>query len=210
MNDLPTGSNISIPLIIEDVKLFGGVTVLRCIYFSIESDDPSPGWTLYLSRVRLPFFLLGLEGIILTPPLEDGTGRPRFNSASDIRRLYEFVERDKEHRFIISTNPIWLPDVMRISHGSHDPRGTVLRISPELFSASLAYDRGTQSLDSMIEFYLGLRNEVEISQEETQAWAVWNREVIAEAVEHYPKNREYVLDYRDRDSGRGHTPRRGE
>jgi hypothetical protein len=75
----------------------------RCTYFSIECDRPSPGWTLSLSSAHIPFHMLGLTGVVLSPP----GSTHEFSSTDDIRRLFDDVEEHELRIERVRTEVAW-------------------------------------------------------------------------------------------------------
>lgn len=58
-----TKQNITVPLIVDAVRNFDGLEMVRCMYFSIETDLPFPDWHLSLGKFQIPVILVGLSAI---------------------------------------------------------------------------------------------------------------------------------------------------
>ena len=73
MNSPSPQDQITIPVIIDDVKKLENFSMSRCTYFSIQCDTPSPGWTLTIGNISTSFLMMGMSGIIYSPA--DGSDR---------------------------------------------------------------------------------------------------------------------------------------
>ena len=84
----------SIPVILDDIRKYDRCYMSRCTYFimesdlSVESNALSPNWMLVMQALNVPFYLLGLSGIIWKP-LGDSYV---FDSPDSIRDLFDAID----------------------------------------------------------------------------------------------------------------------
>jgi hypothetical protein len=180
-------SHQAVPVIVDDVKQHTRFAMTRCTYFSIECDQPSPGWTLSLNRAHIPFYMLGLSGIVLSPP----GNNHEFSSAPDIRRLFDDIETN-EHLFV-DINDLWLPN--ECFPDSELARGAVYRVGPRLFDLAFQF---RHDLLPQHEFEMLARefsHEVSFSTGETEAFQHWSNEQIMIASEQYHQKTSLALEW---------------
>lgn len=116
--------NITVPLIVDAVRNFDGLEMVRCMYFSIETDLPFPDWHLSLGKFQIPVILVGLSAIIIT----DSSMGNVFTSKKRIDDFFRTVEEDLG--LTVSTNDIWFP----VSHMSEYPKpNSLFRVELSLF-----------------------------------------------------------------------------
>ncbi|MHC4359021.1 MAG: hypothetical protein ACYSTQ_09520 [Planctomycetota bacterium] len=84
----------TIPIIIDDIKRYDKFRMSRCTFFSIAYDLPSPDWVLELEDSSIPFFLLGLSGIIWKPMGK----RKIFDACDSIRPKRSATGKTRSHR----------------------------------------------------------------------------------------------------------------
>jgi hypothetical protein len=96
----------SVPVLIDDSKNYPNFEMTRCTYFTIECDEPSPGWVLGLREKKIAFHLISLSGIIFAPSLEKMT----FDSQEEIEKTFTTIE-DHPSLFI-DINDVWLPNFL--------------------------------------------------------------------------------------------------
>jgi len=177
----------SVPLIIDDVRKNPDFPIVRCSFFTIENDMPSPDWRMTLSNHRVSFHLLGLSGVIWKP-----TKGTTFNHPARIDELFEIIERDPElHIGIID---IWFPDWL---FGEHVKRGDVYRVSEDLFRMGYLFRRDRISKEEFLEFCHKFRDNIRISAKEAESFRKWSATQIESAKEAYPKNRDLALKWRE-------------
>jgi len=182
-----TESHQAVPVIVDDVKRHPGFLMTRCTYFSIECDQPSPGWTLSLKNAHIPFYMLGLSGIVLSPPGNEH----EFVSASDIRELFDHIEAH-DHLFV-DVNDLWLPNAC--FPNDEIERGAVCRVGPRLFDLAFQF---RHDLLPRQEFELLARefgHEVTLSRRETEAFRAWSDGQIATAREQYHQKTSFALEW---------------
>src|SRR5438128_569735 len=86
----------TIPIVIDDPAgegISGPDRLIRCVYLAIDAVQAAPGWNLGLGDLRIPFFMLGLSGIIYMPAQLAGSApSPEFRNADDVERTFTAVE----------------------------------------------------------------------------------------------------------------------
>lgn len=180
-------SETDIPVIVDDVKINESFPITRCMYFSIECDEPSPNWTLGLNQADIPFYLLDLSGIIFKPMGED-----QFLSPASIDGLFELIEGNES--FFVDTNEVWFPNHIF----SRTPeRGDVYRIPHGLFFLAMQFQRQSLAYVDYLSKSREVNDRLRLSELETKAFLGWEKKIRGEAREGYPKNRELVLQLKD-------------
>lgn len=174
----------TIPVIVDDVKTYPDFEMTRCTYFTIESDTPSPDWILGLGNLDIPFYLLGLSGIIWKPVKGDF-----FDNPDLIEKLFNAIEEGPG--LYIDVNDIWLPNYLFYS--SKSKRGDVYRIGEELFNKAYLYREDRISKEEFLMFCEKLEEELYFSEKEAYSFRRWGKDQIAMAKQIYPKNRELEL-----------------
>lgn len=177
----------SIPLIIDDVRKNPSFPIVRCSFFTIENDIPSPDWTMTLTSHRVSFHLLGLAGVLWKPMR--GT---KFNDPARIDELFEIIERDPElHIGIVD---IWFPDWL---FDKHAKRGDVYRVTEDLFRMGYLFRRDRISKEEFLEYCHRFRDGIRISVRETESFRKWSAMQIESAKAAYPKNGDLALKWRE-------------
>jgi hypothetical protein len=97
---------LTVPVVVDNLPRATRLDLARCIYFVITNDGPSSDWYLTFDPPEtIPFFMLGLRGIIYRPISADPNAEftdPRF-----LERLIDAVEGHEE--FSVETEYLWLP-----------------------------------------------------------------------------------------------------
>jgi hypothetical protein len=147
-----------VPIIVDGLTRTGdGGTTLshdlaRCLYLSIQADDPSPGWHITLAGRPFPFLMVGLEGILYAPSATD----TEFVDANQIDDLIATIEQaaggvlrvDLQSLFIPT---IWLDSACRFSEQPNPlERGSVFRVDVKLLSVAWQYLIGTVDIDDLL------------------------------------------------------------
>ncbi len=175
----------TIPIIIDDIKRYDKFHMSRCTFFSIAYDLPSPDWVLELEDSSIPFFLLGLSGIIWKP-----MGKKKvFDSCDSISQLFDKIEEHPE--LYVDTNDIWLPN--RSFKDLPHKRGFVYRVKVKLFTEALRYREDQISQKQFLASCSGLKGSVSFSKKETDSFRKWTTEQVEEARELYPKSKGLAL-----------------
>jgi len=174
---------LSVPVIVDDVKRSDGLDLTRCIYFQIESEDSLAPWTLGLNGVRLPFLMLGLAGIILAPI----GGATEFGSPQEFDDLLSFVEnrelRAGEAGLSVEVADLWLPNWILEQRREGIVRGDVLRIGHELFRLAFSFRSGRTGWEEFQRNAHNLTSPVEFSERESRVFRTWAKIEISRASE---------------------------
>lgn len=184
----------TIPIIIDDIKKHPTFQMTRCTYFSIEADEPSPGVILTLRDRQIPFYLLGLSGIISEPLTNMNIRLPFFNSPTLIDELFDLVEENPS--LYIDVNDIWLPNFL-FNIDLHQ-RGYVYRIGNKLFNHVYQFRLNKISEEYLFEVCEELKTSITFSEIETKAFTEWNKKVISFAKENFPKNPDLQLKWKEK------------
>ncbi|MBW8041340.1 MAG: hypothetical protein FVQ85_15250 [Planctomycetes bacterium] len=180
------GISERVPIVIDDVKRLKTFSMSRCIYFSIECDSPSPGWTLRIRNRKIPFLLVALSGIILEP-IDGGL----FRTPDKLEQLFENIEKDSDEGIYVDTNDLWIPNF--IFDRKNLKPGSVYRVAFKLFKA--AYDFRNQILSQ--QEYVGQCKKygwkARYSASETKALGLWQKKHIDETKERHEKHPELTL-----------------
>jgi hypothetical protein len=176
---------LHIPVIIDDVKKYDNFDMTRCVYFTIESDLPSPNWLLTFEGKNIPFYLLGLSGIIFKPFGE----KDIFDSVDLIDDLFDSIE--KNISLYVDTNDIWLPNFLF----KRQERGQVYRINNNLFLKSYLYRDNKIPESEFISYCKEIPDGLHYSLTETKIFHDWMMKQIEEATRIYPKNKNMELNW---------------
>jgi len=186
-------SVLTVPLILDAALQTTAEQIARCVYFTIEADEPAGGWFLeFGGRLRLPFLLIGLQGIVHRPISAD---HPEFTEAWLLDELIEIVESREE--LYVNTEYLFLPTALLkaawAGHGrsSEDDEtgpvpGAVFRVSHSLFVDAFRAARGGASVEELVALGRDVREEgdtplVRYSPDETRGMRDWT----AKQVERY-------------------------
>lgn len=178
--------SVKVPIVIDDVKRLRTFPMSRCIYFSIECDNPSPGWTLSIRNRKIPFLLNGLSGII-TEPIEGGL----FHTPDKLEQLFEHIEKDSNKGVYVDTNDVWLPNSV-FDHKNLKP-GSVYRIPFSFFHAAYGFRNQIISQKELLSQCKKLKWKARYSASETKALALWQKKQIDETKERHEKHPELTL-----------------
>lgn len=193
MDYLADTANVSIPVMIDDVKRdLESFEMTRTRFLLIESTEPEVGLTAAASEVRLPAFLLSLSGVVYRPSESSDT----FNSAKQIEELHETVEASE--LLEMESDELWLP-TSPIDEVRSEPKfGDVFRVALPLFRLSMSFGRDGVTLASFLEQANSMRQQVTYSDVETSAFRDWYQQQVEEAEVNYEKQlgRDSVLDWK--------------
>ncbi len=193
-------NHTTVPVVVEDVKSYPGFQFTRCLYFTMESEEPSPGWMLRIEAADFPFTMLGLSGIVQAPSFDE----PQFTSPDQLEDLIVAVEaRDALY---VSIADIWLPNALFNSAG-HGERNAVFRLAVGLFSLAFEYRHARLSTRRFVVSVADLPNSIRYSPEETRAIGAWATRQMDLARERFPKNRERALRRGETEGDSGQQPR---
>ncbi len=165
MRAMQTGDDVSIPVVVDDVKSTRDFPMTRCTYFSVECEHPSPDWVLAMPELGLPFLMLGLSGIV-TQPSED---HPLFDTPERFEDFYSNVEQHKD--LFVDSNDIWLPN--SLFRAGSAKRGDVFRIGLGLFERACGYRYDAVDFDQFTRIVRELDEPPRPSPEETRALHDW-------------------------------------
>ncbi len=162
----------SVPVLLDSISDNGGEPLARCIYFHIEVEETLDEWGLGPEGASIPFLMVGLAGILLSPsPTE-----PRFR---DVGQLMDLINRIEAHDGrSVETADVWFPArLLPLRRGIH--RGDVLRVERKLFLIATRVRAGGWDL---VEAFANAPREgaIEISPEETRVFADWSKIWISE------------------------------
>ena len=183
----PKGPAATVPVIVDSVKISEQFPILRCSYLSVECETPSENWTLKIGNKRLPFLMLGLDGIVTGP-----FGAKRFKNVGQIEDL--FIALEDVAGLLIDIDDIWLPLVL-FTRYSRPREGNVYRLDGELFALAFAYREGRIDTELFLNNCRELDHPLFFSRKETQVFREWHAQQIRGASEQYPKNSELALRY---------------
>jgi len=178
----------SIPIMIDDVKDVEEFKMTRCTFFNIESDLPSGDWILELKDCNIPYFSVGLSGII-TGALGDN---PIFESSESVDELFKAIEDNDE--LFIDINDIWLPNFL-FEDTLHN-RGDVYRIKEKLFIEASRFREDKISKEAFEKSCYEMKDLLAFSEIETEAFKAWSKNQIETAKARFPKNPDRKLTYR--------------
>lgn len=175
-----------IPIVTDVIRNIDGLEMVRCSYFSIQSDTPLPDWNITIDETTSPILLLNLEAIIVGPLQEND----EFRDAGDIESMYEIAEQVEG--LFVDINDIWVPLTW---FGNADIlQGTVFRISQSRFTIcwklrndSIAFEDFKSELENTF------KPEMQFSETETLAFREWTKRQINNSRELYHENRESYL-----------------
>ena len=179
----------TIPIMIDDIKQYKGFDMTRCTYFSIESDIPAGEWILRLKDLEIPFYLIGLSGII-TEPIGD---KAEFDSPHLIDEIFKTIEESPE--LFVDINDIWLPNFM-FKDFPH-ARGSVFRSKERLFAEAIRFREDKIPTERFEKSCRELKDDLSYSEKETQPFKDWAKKQIDMAKKTYPKNPELALKWRE-------------
>ena len=194
-NQEPSDKATLIPIITDAVRNIDGYKMVRCSYFTIQSDDPLSNLSLNNSGFESPAILLNLEAILIGAPNE----QKMFNGIKDITALYDYVESNDN--LYIDLNDIWVPLNM---FGTGDiTQGMLFRIPDYYFSLcwKLRNDRiSAEELYGHIgRDYLDQTTAspphplLQHSRKETNAFKRWTKKQIEESRKIYKANKSDTL-----------------
>jgi hypothetical protein len=160
--------------------------MVRCSYFTIECDIPIPDWTLTLKNSKIPFFVIGLSGIVFRPLGNEYI----FETQKLITDFFRSVEKNKD--LFIDSNYIWIPDFL---FDFELKRGDVYRLTDLLFIAAYKFRKGKINQRPYLAFCQDSKKLSIYSAKETSAFRQWQKQIIDTARRQYPKNSKLVLKY---------------
>jgi hypothetical protein len=156
----------------------------RLTYFSIECDEPSPNWVLSLQGTHIPFHLLGLSGIILSPAV----GKARFDSLEEIEQTFSIIEKNSS--LYVDVNDLWLPNFLLYFAKK---RGYVYRVTRKLFLLAVHFRENRISKEDFSRSCVEMKRMIRCSLLESKAFREWSKFQVDEAKGLYPKSERHAL-----------------
>jgi hypothetical protein len=184
----------TVPVVTDGLTRVGPQPHLaRCVYFTIEANEPNSPWTLSAPNVIVPFLMLGLQGIVFRPVRPD---REEFVSPDDWDDLVTTIEQI--YGFSVDFEYFWIPVALLdrarlLSPASEESpnrlaaRGEVYRIGPRLFTEAWRTARkGTDFQDYALRVLDGFDGDrlaagLTYSPEETKSIQAWSITQVAGA-----------------------------
>jgi hypothetical protein len=169
-------------VLLDSISNSDGETPLaRCIYFHIEVEESMDAWQLGVEGASIPFFMVGLAGVLLAPTLDV----PRFREVRQLLDLIKAIEAREGQS--VETADVWFPARL-LPHPREIRRGDVLRVERELFLTATQVRAG--GLD-VVKTFSNFRRKgaIERSPEETRVFADWSKIQISE-FGHWQNNEE--------------------
>ena len=177
---------VKIPIVYDTIREIDGQKMLRCTYFTVQTDEPLPNWYLNLGNTTYPILLLNLEAIIIGAPKSP----EMFRNPLDIDDMYEFIEKNTD--LFVDINDIWVPHSW-FKFKEFKP-GSVFRLRSDLFTYCWKFRNDQISIYEFIEneSILNLKEREErmvyFSEEESTAFNKWTSSQILQSQEIYRKN----------------------
>lgn len=180
MNNPNFEDQITIPVIIDDVKKLENFNMSRCTYFSIQCDTPSPGWALTIQNIHISFLMMGISGIIYSP--DDGSDK--FDHPDKFEKVFSIIESHES--LYVDINDIWIPNLF-FTIGKQK-RGSVYRIPLDVFLVALAFRENTSSLKGLVKACDKHPKGAIFQDDETSAFSIWSKKQIDKAKKFYRSN----------------------
>jgi hypothetical protein len=176
----------TIPLVVDVERNIDGYEMVRCAYYSIESETPLLGTEIEIQGTDHPFLFLHLEAIFLGSPIN----QDYFYSTDDIDAMYEFTE--SHEGLFVDINDIWIP----ISwFGKQEiKQGRIFRIPVDRFIACWKFRHDHIAVEELIATDLKeVAVYLDYSEEESRSFDEWTRLQISQSQEFYHSNRDNYL-----------------
>lgn len=175
-----------IPIVTDVIRLIDGIQMVRCSYYSIQSDSPIDQWSNSLLKTNRRILLLSLEAII-TGPIEYAS---RFDTVAELESVYDFA--DMNEGLFIDINDIWVPHSW--FGRSEVNQGLVFRIAPTDFVACWQMRHDKISTEAFSKFIENRREAfIEFSEQETIVFEAWTKKQIEQSRDIYKSNRTEYL-----------------
>lgn len=198
MNDIYKNSASSdlIPILVDVERNIDEHQMIRCSYFSVQSDEPLPDWNLRIGKFNSPILLLNIEAILLGAPNETRV----FKDHSDITAMYDYIESQDE--LFVDINDIWIP--VEWFGGIKTKQGMVFRISQDLFTHAWKFRNDKIVADELMES-ANVKTAMEqskstqspmviFSEEETYVFTDWTKSQIEESRSRYDERQRKSLE----------------
>jgi len=196
-------SDLTIPVLIDNIKRLKDFQRTRCTYFRIEfSERPFTGTFPVSSSEKFRAEAWGNWAVLTGPPMRSGE-KDLFLSSDSIERTLMKIEDDKE--LFLDLGYIWIPNqvlgVKEEGKAVTDIRtGDVFRISTSFFQKCYFFVAETIPEKEWLEYCLSSPEEIHPSPDETKAFREWRRMQIQRSYDRYHQ----------KSNKRHQTPKRGE
>lgn len=182
---------VKIPIIYDAIREIDGIPMLRCTYYTVQTDEPLSNWSLDLENKTYPILLLNLEAIIIGAP----QSLKMFRNPFDIDGMYELIEDNTD--LFVDINDIWVPHSW-FKYREYNP-GSVFRLRRDLFTYCWRYRNDQISMHEFIEnkSIINLKilaeekqqSMLDYSEEESIAFQNWSSTQIQKSQEKYRENK---------------------
>jgi hypothetical protein len=189
---------LTVPVVIDAADVPTNIT--RAIYFSFEAVEPADGWSLNIGNLRVPFFMLGISGVIQGAVLPESgvpAGILPFLSPEFIESTFFVIERTGA--LAVVTARLWFPTAFLRMAKQDVARQDVFRIRRDVFATAHRITREVMQGDNIERYFAPYGDEylksqdihspesfpVVFSREETVAFQQWTNRQIEQAAEHY-------------------------
>lgn len=160
-------NSMYVPVIVDETySEFARVT-----YFVIENDSIGREWYLGLEDSTIPFFMLGLQGIILGS--KNYIENNLFMEPNDFEDTFQEIE--KNDNLFVSISSLIIPS--SVLKKQYSERGSFLRIPQEVFQLLLTYNDNWNT-DVVNGFLLNMK-EIQFSEYEGKAFQEWCEKIIS-------------------------------
>ena len=190
MNLSKIQNQITIPIIIDDIKKQKDFDITRCTYFSIQCDTPSADWSLTVQNIYVSFLMMGISGIIYRP----ADGSDKFDHPDKIEKIFDIIESNEG--LYIDINDIWMPNGFFTI--GEQKRGSVYRLPLDVFSTALAFRENTACLKDLVKMCGRHPKGAIFQDDETWAFSTWSQMQIDEAKRFYRSNPQKKLQRKTR------------
>lgn len=190
----------TIPVIADTIRNIDDFDMVRCLYYSVQSDDPLPNWSLTMQGSHFPILLLNLEAIIMGPPNDALV----FNRASDVNEMYNFIE--EQTQLFVDINELWIP-IKWINNNIK--QGMVFRIPPTLFTLCWQFCNNRISVSDLFDNVKAIEPNdqsfsvsggmVAYSDHETRVFNEWTNMQIEQSQKNYHNNKHLKLKKKNND-----------
>jgi len=176
---------VTVPVLVDSVKTGEDFPFTRCVYYTMEVQEPGEGdvWTAGFDSLGVPYVLLGSAAVLRAPRADHDL----FDSPQLIEETFERIEQSEQ--FLVESNDLWVPTSRLSAAGAPDSpaRGQVFRLGWELFMRAYQHRHGTIAQDRFVELCQALESQLRPSRVEAEAFADWSQRQIDTAREQYPK-----------------------
>ncbi|GAB5440081.1 MAG: hypothetical protein Fues2KO_04300 [Fuerstiella sp.] len=172
---------VSVPVVVDDVKDIEDFPMSRCEYFTVETIDLPPTWSLRINDDDGTVLPLGISGVICSPI----GSTDYFHSPILIDETISAFETEESSAF--ESEYLWLPNKLLQQSKRRDAvrRGDVFRLSERLFRECLAFRRNQSEQTAFFSAAADSTEEVSFSEEETVAFRQWSELQIENARSQY-------------------------